>query len=128
MIGHARVGDVRAALSKRYATMRDDQTIPFVDGFDYLNTEPAVRRVLILDRSVPPYYLNVSYVKPFGQWGELTLPGAPDLPQVLAQVHSLGVSHILDVHSTISDFRVPETLPGIKLVFAEPNERIYEIE
>jgi hypothetical protein len=128
MIGHARMEDVHAVFSKRYAALRDNETIPFVDGFDYLNTAPAVRSVLILDRSVPPYYLDVPYVKPFGQWGELTLPGAPDLPHVLAQVHSLGVSHILDVHSTISDFRVPETLKGLKLVFAEPDERIYEIE
>jgi len=128
MIGHARVGDVHAVFSKRYAALRDNETIPFVDGFDYLNTAPAVRSVLILDRSVPPYYLDVPYVKPFGQWGELTLLGAPDLPHVLAQVHSLGVSHILDVHSTISDFLVPETPRGLKLVFAEPDERIYEIE
>jgi Dolichyl-phosphate-mannose-protein mannosyltransferase len=128
MIGRARVGDVHAALSNRYARLRDNETIPFVAGFDYLNTAPAVRSVLILDPRLPPYYLDVPYVKPFGQWGELTLPGAPDLAQVLAQVHSLGVSHILDVHSAISDFRVPETLPGLKLVFAEPDERIYEIE
>jgi hypothetical protein len=128
MIGHARVEDVHAVYSKRYAALRDNETIPFVDGFNYLNAAPAVRSVLILDRSVPPYYLDVPYVKPFGQWGELTLPGAPDLPHVLAQVHTLGVSHILDVHSTISDFRVPETLKGLKLVFAEPDERIYEIE
>lgn len=126
-IGRERVDDVHAALSNRYAALRDYKTIPFVDGFRYLNTAPAVRSVLILDSTVPPYYLDVPYVKPFGQWGELTLPGA-DLKQVLAQVHSLGVSHILDVRSTISDFRVPETLPGVKLVFAEPDERIYEIE
>ena len=128
MIVHARAGDVHAALSNRYAALRDTETIPFVDGFNYLNTAPAVLSVLILDPSVPPYYLDVPYVKPFGQWGELTLPGAPDLPKVLAEVHSLGVSHILDVRSTISDFRVSKTLPGLKLVFAEPDERIYEIE
>lgn len=125
-IGHERVDDVHAALSNRYAALRDEDTIPFVDGFDYLNTAPAVRSVLILDSTVPPYYLDVPYVKPFGQWGELTLPGVPDLQQALVHVNSLGVSHILDVRSTISDFRVPETLPGLKLVFSEPDERIYE--
>lgn len=127
MIGAARVGDMHAAVSQRYATMRHEETIPFVGGFNYLNCVPGVRSVLILDRSVPPYYLDVPYVKPFGQWGELTVPGALDPPQVLAQVRSLGVSHILDVHSTISNFLVPETLPGTKLVFAEPNARIYEV-
>ena len=67
MIGHARVGDVHAALSNRYAALRDNETIPFVDGFDYLNTAPAVRSVLILDSGVPPYCLDEPYVKPFGQ-------------------------------------------------------------
>ena len=68
-IGHERADEVHAALSNRYAALRDHETIPFVDGFDYLNTAPAVRSVLILDLSVPPYYLDVPYVKPFGQWG-----------------------------------------------------------
>jgi hypothetical protein len=128
MIGPARASDVHAALSTRYAALRRSERIPFVDAFDYLNAAPAVHSVLILDPSLPPYYLDMPYVKPFGQWGEQTLPHAPDLPQVLEQIHSLGVSHVLDVRSTISDFRVPEALPGLKLVFAEPDERIYEVE
>ena len=128
MIVKERTVDMHAAYSSTYAAQRRSETIPFVRGFDYLNSSPAVRTVLILDPSVPPYYLEKPYIKPFGQWGEQTLPGHPNLEEVLSQIHSLGVSHLLDVRSSVSDFRVAETQPSLKLVLSEPDVRVYAVE
>ena len=70
MIGKANIGNVEAVFSSNYAAFRRQSAIPYLAGFEYLNGQPAVRRVLILDRTIPPYYLDKNYLKPVGQWGK----------------------------------------------------------
>jgi hypothetical protein len=119
---------VHAALSPSYAEKMRAEKIPFAKSFDYLNGEPAVTKVLILDRSVPPFYLEKAYVKPVGQWGELTVPGIVNSSQALAIAKTLRITHVLDVSSELAGFQVKGDDAGLKLVFASENQRIYRVE
>jgi hypothetical protein len=127
MLGPAQRYDIRAVFSKSFAQQRREQNIPFLESFEYVNKDAAVGNVLILDPSVPPYYSDKSYVKPFGQWGEHTLPDSPDLNGVLARLHDLHVTHVLDVNSGHFPFQLADHTAGLTLVFERPNQRIYSV-
>jgi len=130
MIARANVDNVRAVLSPKYADLRHETLIPYLGSFEYLNHQNSVRNVLILDRSVPPYYLDKDYAKPVGQWGERTLPGGPDSAQAVAEAvtHQLDASHILDVNSEVSGFQIEPGMPGLTLVFEAENQRVYRVD
>jgi hypothetical protein len=128
MIGSARAGDVAAVLSSSFAERQRQQRIPFLESFRYLNSERSVQKVLILDRSVPPFYSDKSYLKITGQWNEQPLPGIRNAQDALAHLGELHVSHVLDVRSEVSGFQVPANTPGLTLVFERPNQRIYLVE
>jgi dolichyl-phosphate-mannose-protein mannosyltransferase len=130
MIGRANIGDVKAVFSESYAAFKHRTSIPYLPSFEYFNYQQSVRRVLILDRSVMPYYSDKDYVKPIGQWGERTLPGEPSSLQALelAREHQLNVSHVMDVNSELSSFQVNPNLPGLVLVFEAENQRIYRVK
>ncbi len=128
MIGTARANDVATTLSSSFAERQRQQRIPFLESFRYLNSEPAVQKVLILDRSVPPYYCDKRYLKITGQWKEQAVPGIRDASDALEHLGELHISHALDVRSQVSDFQVPANTPGLKLVFEQPNQRIYSVE
>jgi hypothetical protein len=130
MVVRADEDNIKSVFSGSYSKQMRQGTIPYLDSFNYLNREDGVRKVLILDRSVPPYYLDKDYVKPLGQWGELTLPNGETGSQAveLAINHELSVSHIFDVRSEVSEFQVrPETV-GLSLVFEAKNQRVYRVE
>jgi hypothetical protein len=127
MIGGDRVGDAKALFSARSARAREQQTIPYVESFEFLNHEPSVKRVLVLEPSVPPYYLDRDYVKPVGQWGERTLPGEPDSFEAVGRAREWDVSHVLDVKSAGTGFRVERNRPGLVLVFENSDQRIYRV-
>jgi hypothetical protein len=84
--------------------------------------------VLILDRSVPPFYLDKDYRKPVGQWGELTLPGVATPADALAQVGKLHVTHVLDANSEVAPFQVNQPAAGLHLVFEGKDQRVYRVE
>jgi hypothetical protein len=127
MMGRTWKNDLRAVFSSSYARQARQESVPFWQSFDYLNHNPDVTRVLILDASVTPYYSDKNYIKPFGMWGERVLPGVSQATDVLPMLRELGVSHILDVHSTISGFQVPKGITNLTLVFELPNQRIYRV-
>lgn len=127
MIVGARLDDLHAVFSPSFAERQRSRRIPFVESIEYLNGAPTVRKVLVLDPSVMTYYFDKSYLKPFGQWGEQVLPDSPDVPHVLAQLHRLDISHLLDVRSQYLDFRVDEHTPDLTLVFERANQRVYRV-
>ena len=129
MIAKENLGAIRSVLSSRYAMLRHE-SIPYCASFEYLNNHDSVRKVLILDRSVPALYSDKSYVKPVGQWGESTLPGGPDSSEALrrAFAHQLDVSHVLDVRSELSGFEIRPGTTGLTLVFEALNQRIYRVD
>jgi len=127
-VGSSRLDDIHAVFSSSFAEQRRQERIPFLECFEYLNRDASVRKVLILDPIVQPYYSDKSYVKPFGNWGVRTLPDAPDLDRVLARLHGLGVSHVLDVNSGYFTFQLPERTTGLTLVFERTNQRIYRVD
>lgn len=127
MIGKARISDMRSVISRTYASERRQHEVPFVESFDFLNHDASVTRVLLLDRSIPAYYSDKNYVKPFGQWGEQVFPDISTPDQTLKKLNELQISHILDVQSTISDFQVPPNIPGLALVFERPGQKIYKV-
>ena len=119
---------LHAALVPSYAERFRAERVPFSESFEYLNSNPEVARVLILDRSVPPFYLDKLYVKPFGQWGELTVPGIANSSQALAAAKQLGITHVLDVTSEVGPFQVENPGAQLRQVFASTNQRIYLVE
>jgi len=127
MIGRARASDLHAVFSPVFAEHRRHTQIPFMESFDFLNHDSSVTSVLFLDPSVPAYFSDREYVKPFGQWGEQVFSNLSTPAEVLSHLDQLHVSHILDVQSTISDFRVPPNLPALILVFERPGQRIYKV-
>jgi hypothetical protein len=130
MIGKASIDDVRCVFSPTYAILRRQASTAYFPSFEYLNHQASVRRVLILNRSVTPYHLNMSYTKPIGQWGERTLPGGLDGLQALslAREHQLDVSHVLDVDSEVSPFQVKSGTLGLTLVFEAKSQRVYRVD
>lgn len=127
MIGRERIGDARTVISADAAEKREQETIPFLESFRFINNNPSVRRILILDPTVPPYYSDKPYVKSIGQWGERTLQGDLNSDQALKHVHELGVSHVMDVQSEISSFEVPPNTQGLTLIFESKGQRIYRV-
>ncbi len=128
MIVKAEADPIHAVFSAPYAAKRRAEQIPYVESFDFLNHDPSVNDVLILDRSVPPFYLEKNYVKPVGQWGELTVPGVTSPAQAIEAVAKLRVTHVLDVNSEVAPFQVRQPAAGLHLVFEAKNQRVYRIE
>jgi len=56
MIVREQTENLHAVLSPNFAQLRRTREIPYLASFDYLNSDPSVKKILILDRSVPPYY------------------------------------------------------------------------
>jgi hypothetical protein len=128
MIGKGWSGSVRAVISPAYAEAARTARIPFLQSFQYLNESPNVKRVLILDRSVTPFYMDKDYIKPVGQWGELTVPGVTTPLEALQQARELGVSHVLDVNSDVAPFQIVGQRNGLTLVFEARNQRVYLVD
>jgi hypothetical protein len=109
--------------AKRLASLRSNAAekqwlatnIPYAAAFGYLNGSADVKRVLLLDPTVPPYYLKKSYIKPKGPYGETS----PD---------DGSASHILDVRSDIFHTEYQVTDPaGMHLVFSSEDARVYAV-
>ncbi|MFI5058059.1 MAG: ArnT family glycosyltransferase [Candidatus Acidiferrales bacterium] len=127
MIVSDRVEDLHAAVSRSFETTRRCREIPFIESFNYLNTEPFVSKVLILNPYVAAFYLDKPYVKPIGRWGEQSLPNVTHPSQALSQLHSLHISHVLDAPWVAGSFEVPENTQGLTLVFERRDQRIYRV-
>jgi hypothetical protein len=128
MIVNSESDSIHAVFSSSYAAKRHAERVPFAESFSFLNHDPAVQNVLILDRSVPPFYLDKNYVKPLGQWGELTVPGVTTPAEAIDAVGMLHVTHVLDVNSEVAPFQVHESASGLHLVFEGKDQRVYRVE
>jgi hypothetical protein len=123
-----RAGDLHAALSSSFEARRRQVATACAAGFDYINGEPSVRKVLILDRGIAPYFIDKPYIKPFGVWGEQTIPGASNVPEVMSQLPSLHATHIFDYKAVAGSFHLPEHPSGLTLVFEREDQRIYRVD
>jgi hypothetical protein len=128
MIISDRAEDVHAALSSSFEAKRRYEETPRFPSFDYINREPSVRKVLILNGGIAAYFIDKPYIKAFGRWGEQTLPGATDVPKVMSLLPSLHVTHILDTVSEDGSFYLGEHPPGLTLVFEHGDQRIYRVD
>jgi hypothetical protein len=128
MVVNSESDSIDAVFSASYAAKRHAERVPFAESFSYLNHDPTVHNVLILDRSVPPFYLDKDYVKPLGQWGELTVPGVTTPAEALDGVGKLHVTHVLDVNSEVAPFQVNQPAVGLQLVFEGKDQRVYRVE
>jgi hypothetical protein len=127
MIASGRRDALHAAVSPSFALQFRKEHIPYYESFEYLNRVDSVHKVLILDPSVPPYYLDHGYLKPFGTWGERVLPYAASADDVMPYLKELGISHVLDVNSSLGTFQIPRGFPGMQLVLELPSQRVYRI-
>jgi len=127
MIIPDRLDDMHSAVSPSFEARRKWQEIPYIESFHFLNIDPSVTKVLILDPYLPAFYLDKTYLKPLGRWGEQTLPDATDVQKVLAQIPGLHISHVLDVIEG-GGFRLPAGAPGLRLVFQGEDQRVYRVD
>jgi hypothetical protein len=127
MILPGRMGDMHAAVSSSYEHTRWRTDTPDAASFEYINSEPSVKKVLVLAPGVAAYFLDKPYISPFGRWGEQTL-GAANVREVLVQLPRLHATHILDLIGNDGRFALPDHPPGLTLVFQRDNQRIYRID
>ena len=128
MIASERVDDLHAAVSPGFEENRWFRETRWVASIDYINREPSVKKVLILDENVAAFFIRKDYVKPFGRWGEQTVPGASNVSQLMTLLPSLHVSHVLDVRFDGGSFHLPENPPGLTPVFQQRNEIVYQVD
>src|SRR5260370_213759 len=126
MIVSDRVEDLHAAMSSSFEEQRRYRDTLWVESFDYINRDPSVKKVLILDENVGPYFIKKDYIKPFGRWGEQTVPGATNLSQLMALLPSLHVTHVLDVSVEGGPFMLSEHPAGLTPVFERRNQVVYK--
>jgi hypothetical protein len=119
--------EVHAALSSSYEVRWRMATTICSDAFDYINGEPSVRKILILDRGTAPFFIDKPYIKPFGIWGEQTIPGATNAAEVMAQLPSLHATHVFDRRQEDGSFCLPEHPSGLTVVFERQDYRIYRV-
>ena len=128
MIIPGRVEDMHAVLSSSFESTRRQEETPRAASFDFINGNPSVKKVLILDGGIAAYFIDKPYIKPFGRWGERTLPNATNVPEVMSQLPSLRATHIFDVRARNGSFYLPENPPGLTLVFEHEDQRIYRVD
>jgi hypothetical protein len=128
MIIPERVEDIHSTVSTTFEDKRRHAQIPYLESFDYINSQPGVTKVLILGPHVPAFYSDKAYIKPLGRWGEQTLSNATSLQAVLSQCHSLHISHVLDVFPEYGPLKLPENPQGLTLVFQGENQRVYRVD
>ena len=128
MIARAQTENLHAVVSPNFAQLRREREIPYLASFDYLNSDQSVKKILILDRSVPPYYSQKPYVKPVGQWGELTLSQISTGLEALPHARELHITHVLDVVSPVSGFQIEHPPSNFELVFQSMGQRIYRVD
>lgn len=127
MIFPERAEDVHATLSSSFEAKRRHAETICADGFDFINSEPSVKKVLALSSSIPALYIDKPYVKPFGVWGERPVSGADTVPEVMAQLPALGVTHVFDYRPKGESFQLPEHPPGLTLLFEREDQKIYRV-
>jgi hypothetical protein len=124
----SKANEIHAGLSRSFEVKWWHANTLTADGFDYLNGEPAVGRVLILDRGTAPFFLDKPYIKPFGVWGERTIPGADNPSEVMAMLPSLHVTHVFDRRQEDGNFCLPDHPQGLTLVFERQDHRVYRVD
>jgi hypothetical protein len=106
---------------------RQKALVPYYSAFGYLNDTTEVRRVLILDKLVPTYYLSKPYVKILGPYGETPVPGVTSELEALRQSGSMGITNVLEVEPKAT----PMTEAGcgpLKIVFSSADARVYRCD
>lgn len=117
---------IHAAFSRAAAEKLRETWVPYLSALEYVNRDTSVRRVLILDSRVPPFYLSKDYVKIVGGWGELPISGIVTGNEALAHLNELGVTHIFDVISPQMQFQVTPRA-DLRAVFRSDSARVYEV-
>ena len=132
MVG-VRISDVHAAVSPQYEYQRKLQRTPYWDSFQFLNNDPSVKKVLILEPRVATFFLQKPYLRPVGRFGEQSIPEGNDINALAGRLSAYGITHILDVDfddpdvGVHNDFRVPTGLPNLQLVYQRKDQRVYRV-
>ncbi len=120
--------DMHAAVSAAFEATRMQMKTACAAGFDYINKDPSVKKVLVLNPGISVYFIDKPYIKAFGRWGEQTIPGATNVPEVMAQLPALHVTHIFDYRPKGGAFDLPDHPPGLTLVFGREDQRLYRVD
>ncbi len=127
MIVSFRVDDLHAVVSSAFAEKRKHEEVPFLESFEFLNREPSVKKILVLEPRMPVYYLDRDYLRPVGRFGEESLPEGNNLKMLLSELSNLHISHVVDVKLDGKTFRLPDQPQGLSLVVQLEDQRIYAV-
>lgn len=123
-----------AAFIPEQAEIRMARLVPHWAVYGYVNGNPAVKKVLILDPWFAPTLLAKPYVKALGVRGELPLEdmGIRTLDDAVQRVTELHVTHVLDIRNSDPDFRrgdfhLTDVPLGWRLVFEANDSRVYTV-
>jgi hypothetical protein len=125
MIVSSRVDDLHAAISPNFERQRISREVPFLESITYLNSDPSVKKILVLAPRFPTFYLQKSYLKPLGRFGEESFPGVRDITADPRCLVVIGITHVLDVRVDDNDFRISNRPGNLALVFEREGQRIY---
>jgi len=127
MIISSRADDLHAVVSRAFAERRRHEEVPFLETFEFLNREPSVKRILVLEPRMPVYYFDKDYLRPVGRFAEESLSAGNDLNALLSELSQLHISHVVDVKMDRKTFRLPDQPQGLSLVYHVEDQRIYAV-
>jgi hypothetical protein len=117
-----------ASVFSKQVEARREAAIPAREAFQFLNSAPDVEKVLVLNRFVPCYYLRKPYIKVRGPYWEQPIPDVAGPQAALLQIHTMHVTHILDVQGLFgTSFELNQIPNPNPLVFSSPDARIYKV-
>lgn len=116
-----------AVFSPSAAEARRATEIPFRETLDLINRDPAVRRVLLLTKWPPGYYLEKPYFKVAGHFGESPHRDAPNYDRALAHAADLGCTHVLDIRDVREGWHVWQPDSALSRIGEWPDARLYSV-
>jgi hypothetical protein len=130
----ALVSEHRARLGAALSSVKErelrERNVPYLEAWEYLNHTPGVGRVLVLEQTVPTYYLEKNYLKIQLSVRGDSVHGIESAGDVLAHVDRIDVTHVLDVDppdwSLRTGFEIGSN-PKLRLVFESDHARVYEV-
>jgi hypothetical protein len=97
-------------------------------ALNWLNQSPTVKKILVIDGCVKPFYFDKPYFMVRGEYGEQADPRIPDATAALIHARELGVTHLLSVQCAQREL-IGQLPVGVSLqeVFASGPAKIYAL-
>ncbi len=123
----SRKGRLHSVISPTHAEKRFREGVPHHDAFEYLNSQPEVKKVFFCHPFSTAYYLKKPYTVAIGRFGVQPHADIHSVADAVGAIPRLGVTHVFDLNFHGSGFSWPATGAG-RLVYEEKDVRIFQCE